>query len=100
MCAVCVILVENVEADLTWLYLLGGFFGFIIIAVILIICCCVKDAKDIEDEVMAERAAGITKSWGTRTELVFRDADGNVISSPNKVAAGVADDGNLTANES
>ena len=57
-----------------------------------IICCCVKEQKGIEDDVMAERQHGIVPSWGTRTELVFKDKYGNIISSPNKVAAMANDD--------
>ena len=50
--------------------------------------------------MLAEREHGIVPTWGTKTALVFKDKNGNQIISPNKVAAGVIDEDNVTQNES
>ena len=65
MCAV------EEDADLTWVYILGGFVGANIILCILFIYCRYRIAKKKEERELKARADGkIVQSWGIRTTNV------------------------------
>ena len=65
MCAV------EEDADLTWVYILGGFIGANLILCILFIYCRYRIAKQKEQNELQARAEGkIVQSWGIRTTNV------------------------------
>ena len=75
-CSFFLLVTEEEEADLIWLYILGGFLGLILILILFLVCCRVKKEKDIEDEAMKEREEGIHKTWGVKTDVFIVDDDG------------------------
>ena len=61
-------LIEEEEADMTWVYILGGFIGANIILCIIFLYCRYRIQKKRElAEIEARQSGKIVQSWGIRT---------------------------------
>ena len=59
------------DADLTWVYIVGGFVGANIILCIFFVYCRYRIAKTKEENELKARAEGkIVQTWGIRTTNV------------------------------
>ena len=58
--------VEVEEADLTWVFIVGGAFAVVIAVIILVIWCNVRNQSKLSEEVRKERQKGIMPVWGIK----------------------------------
>ena len=61
------VILEVDEANLTWVYVVGGCVGLFIILCIVCIVWRVKNQSKITEEVHESRRSGLQKQWGVRS---------------------------------